>query len=122
MSKLDELTEQLTQRILEAAPELICQVTTDPSEVKPSVGKASVWIEPPELAWEGWEPYEPDITITLCVVAGTPNTQQAGLRVALDTLDALHRADINLNTAKPVGFDLSGAGTLAAYEATLNPM
>ena len=55
MSRVDELTEQLKERITEAGHGLILQVTTDPSLVKPSPGKVSLVIMPPDIAWDGWE-------------------------------------------------------------------
>lgn len=121
MSKTSELIEQLTTRIIESAPDLIGQVTTDQTLVKPSLTRASVWIEPPEYEWDGWDTIEPDVTIKLLVVAGIPDRQLDGLAIIEDVLAALHANNVNMHTAKPAGFDLNGR-TLAAYEITLNPM
>jgi hypothetical protein len=121
MSRVDELTEQLTERITEAGHGLILQVTTDPSLVKPSPGKVSLVIMPPDIAWDGWE-LEPNVTFKILAVAGTANTNKRGYDLILEAMDIMHQADVNMATATPVGFDLAGAGTLAAYEITLNPM
>ena len=82
----------------------------------------SVVIMPPDLAWNGWDALEPDVTFKLLAVAGTPNTNARGYDLIHQAMDILHLADVNMATATPVGFDLAGAGTLAAYEITLNPM
>ena len=121
MSRVDELTEQLTERITEAGHGLILQVTTDPSLVKPSPGKVSLVIMPPDIAWDGWE-LEPNVTFKILAVAGTANTNKRGYDLILEAMDIMHQADVNMATATPVGFDLAGAGTLAAYEITLNPV
>ena len=55
MSRVDELTEQLTERITEAGHGLILQVTTDQSLFKPSPGKGSVVIMPPDITCGCWK-------------------------------------------------------------------
>lgn len=121
MSSASDIIDQLTIRIQESAPTLITQVTTDPTLIKPSVGKVSVWIEPPEYAWAGWDTVAPDVTFKLLLVAGTPDRQLPGLGLIEQAMDALHGNNVNMARAVPAGFDLNGR-TLAAYEITLNPM
>lgn len=121
MSTASDLTDALSLRIQEAAPDIIAQVTTDPTLVKPSPGKVSVWIEPPDYEWPGWYT-EPDLTFRLMVVAGTPDRHLAGLDLIQRAMDALHAThQIGLAKAAPVGFDLNGR-TLAAYEITLHEL
>ena len=121
MSRVDELTEQLMERITEPGHGLILQVTTDPSLVKPSPGKVSLVLMPPNIAWDGWE-LEPNVTIKILAVAGTANTNKRGDHLTLEPMDIMNQADVNMATATPVGCDRAGSRTLAAYEITLNPM
>lgn len=114
-SIVDDLTERLT-----GLGGIVNQVTDDPTLVKPSPGKASIWIEPPDFTWEGWAPYPAETTVKLMVVAGTPTTQQKAVPLIMQVLDLMHEEDIPLRSATASGFNLANAGTLAAYEVTLN--
>ena len=120
MTSFDTIVDTLTKQIMDAAPNLVNQVTIDPTLVKPSPGKVSAWIMPPEIAYPGWSGQEPDVTVTIMLIAGTPTTTLTGLDLILQTLDRLHECDLNMRDAKPAGFDLAGAGTLSAYQLTLN--
>ena len=66
MSDYDNTVSELTEK-LTGLGGIVTQVTDDPTLVKPSPGKASIWIEPPDFTWEGWHPYPPEITIKLMV-------------------------------------------------------
>ena len=71
MSDYDNTVAELTEKLTGLCG-IVTQVTDDPTLVKPSPGKASIWIEPPDFTWEGWHPYPPEITIKLMVTAGPP--------------------------------------------------
>ncbi|PLS24342.1 hypothetical protein BLI708_06670 [Bifidobacterium imperatoris] len=121
MNDYEQATAELSDK-LTGLGGLVTQVTTDPASVKPTPGKASVWIEPPDYQWNGWHPMPPQLTFRLMVTAGTPTTQAKGLDVILNVLDLMHQANIPLRSAVPAGFNLANAGELAAYEITLNPI
>ena len=119
MSDYDNTVAELTEK-LTGLGGIVTQVTDDPTLVKPSPGKASIWIEPPDFTWEGWHPYPPEITIKLMVTAGTPTTQQKALPRIMQVLELMHQENLPLRSATASGFNLADAGTLAAYEVTLN--
>lgn len=119
MSDYDNTVAELTEK-LTGLGGIVTQVTDDPTLVKPSTGKASIWIEPPGFTWEGWHPYPPEITIKLMVTAGTPTTQQKAIPLIMQVLELMHQENLPLRSATASGFNLADAGTLAAYEVTLN--
>ena len=119
MSVYDDINAELADR-LAGLGGIVSQVTDDPTLVKPTPGKASIWIEPPDYTWDGWAPHPPELTMKLMVVAGTPTTQRKGLELIMRVLDLMHAADMPLRSATAAGFNLAEAGTLAAYEVTLN--
>lgn len=119
MSDYDNTVAELTEK-LTGLGGIVTQVTDDPTLVKPSPGKASIWIEPPDFTWEGWHPYPPEITIKLMVTAGTPTTQQKAIPLIMQVLELMHQENLPLRSATALGFNLADAGTLAAYEVTLN--
>lgn len=119
MSDYDNTVAELTEK-LTGLGGIVTQVTDDPTLVKPSPGKASIWIEPPDFTWEGWHPYPPEITIKLMVTAGTPTTQQKAIPLIMQVLELMHQENLPLRSATASGFNLADAGTLAAYEVTLN--
>lgn len=119
MNDYEQTIGELTDR-LAGLGGIVTQVTDDPTLVKPSPGKASIWVEPPDYQWNGWHPAPPLITVKLMVVSGTPTTQRKGLQTIAQVLDLMHQADIPLSSATASGFNLADAGTLAAYEVTLN--
>lgn len=51
MSDYDNTVAELTEK-LTGLGGIVTQVTDDPTLVKPSPGKASIWIEPPDFTWE----------------------------------------------------------------------
>ena len=56
------------------------------------------------------------------VIAGTPATQPSAVDDILTALDRLADKGLNLQKATPASWNLAGAGTLAAYQVTLNAL
>ena len=56
------------------------------------------------------------------VIAGTPATQPSAVDDILAALDRLADKGLNLQKATPASWSLAGAGTLAAYQVTLNAL
>ena len=54
------------------------------------------------------------------VTAGTPTTQQKAIPLIMQVLELMHQENLPLRSATASGFNLADAGTLAAYEVTLN--
>ena len=52
MSVYDDINAELADR-LAGLGGIVSQVTDDPTLVKPTPGKASIWIEPPDYTWDG---------------------------------------------------------------------
>lgn len=101
--------------------DLVSSVSTDSALVHPQPGKVAIYVEPPYVEYPTWDRV-PDITWTLDLVAGTPATQATALDDIIDAIDRLAAKGLNVNKAQPVGWNLAGAGTLAAYQVTLNPL
>lgn len=101
--------------------DLVSSVSTDSALVHPQPGKVAIYVEPPCVEYHTWDGV-PDITWTLDLVAGTPATQATALDDIIDAIDQLASKGLNVNKAQPVGWNLAGAGTLAAYQVTLNPL
>ncbi len=101
--------------------DLVSSVSTDSALVHPQPGKVAIYVEPPYVEYTTWDGV-PDITWTLDLVAGTPATQATALDDIIDAIDRLAAKGLNVNKAQPVGWNLAGAGTLAAYQVTLNPL
>lgn len=99
---------------------LVGSISTDAQLVRPAAGKVAVYIEPPTVEWPTWGPPEP--TWTLDVIAGTPATQTSAVDDILTALDRLAEKGLNLQKATPASWNLAGAGTLAAYQVTLNAL
>ena len=98
-------------------------ITIDPAAAKPSPGRVAIFIEPPELDYSTNWTAAPEIGWKLDIIAGTPATQPASLDLITDAIETLADNDLNIASARPVSFTLpNGAGTLAAYEVTLNPL
>lgn len=102
---------------------LVQIITIDPAAANPSPGRVAVFIEPPELDYSTSWTAAPEISWKLDIIAGTPATQPASLDLITDAVETLADCGLNLASARPVSFTLpNGAGTLAAYEVTLNPL
>lgn len=115
----DELIAWLGNRL----GDLVQIVTIDPAAAKPAPGKIAIFIEPPELDYSKSWTAAPEIGWKIDLVAGTPATQPTSLDLITDVIETLADNDLNIATAHPVSFTLpNGAGTLAAYELTLNPL
>lgn len=99
---------------------LVSSVSIDSQLVRPTAGKVAVFIEPPTVEWPTWGPPAP--TWTLDVIAGTPATQPSAVDDILAALDRLADKGLNLQKATPASWSLAGAGTLAAYQVTLNAL
>ena len=110
---MDTLTDMLD--------DLVSSVSTDSALVHPQPGKVAIYVEPPYVEYPTWD-WVPDITWTLDLVAGTPATQATALDDIIDAIDRLAAKGLNVNKAQPVGWNLAGTGTLAAYQVTLNPL
>lgn len=99
---------------------LVSSVGIDAQLIRPTAGKVAVFIEPPTVEWPTWG--EPVPTWTLDVIAGTPATQPSAIDDILTALDRLADKGLNLQKATPASWNLAGAGTLAAYQVTLNAL
>ena len=99
---------------------LASSVSIDAQLVRPSAGKVAMFIEPPTVEWPSWGP--PELVWTLDVIAGTPATQPSAVDDILTVLDRLAERGLNLRKATPATWNLAGAGTLAAYQVTLNAL
>lgn len=103
--------------------DLVQIITIDPAAAKPSPGRVAIFIEPPELDYSASWTAAPEIGWKLDIIAGTPATQPASLDLITDAIETLADNELNVSSARPVSFTLpNGAGTLAAYEVTLNPL
>ena len=58
----------------------------------------------------------------LDVIAGTMATQAPALELVMRAIDLMAEHELNIQAARPVTLSLSGAGDLAAYQLTLNPL
>ena len=115
----DELMALLTDML----GNVVQIVTVDPAAAKPSPGRVAIFIEPPELDYSANWTAAPEIGWKLDIIAGTPATQPAALDLITDAIETLADNELNIASARPVSFTLpNGAGTLAAYEVTLNPL
>ncbi len=102
---------------------LVQIITIDPAAANPSPGRVAIFIEPPELDYSTSWTAAPEIGWKLDIIAGTPATQPASLDLITDAIETLADNELNIASARPVSFTLpNGAGTLAAYEVTLNPL
>lgn len=99
---------------------LVSSISIDAQLVRPAAGKVAVFIEPPTVEWPSWGP--PELVWTLDVIAGTPATQPSAVDDILTALDRLAERGLNIQKATPATWNLAGAGTLAAYQATLNAL
>ncbi|WEV47014.1 hypothetical protein OZX62_01570 [Bifidobacterium sp. ESL0690] len=111
----DELIEMLTDSV----GSLVSIVTIDAQNVQPLPGKAAVFIDPPDIEYEGWE--LSTVTWSVCVVAGTTATQAAAMDVIIKVLEKLRKDHINMDKAEPVTWNYGNSGDLPAYKITLNP-
>lgn len=111
----------LVATLTDMLDDLVSSVSTDSALVHPQPGKVAIYVEPPYVEYRTWDGV-PDITWTLDLVAGTPATQATALDDIIDAIDRLAAKGLNVNKAQPVGWNLAGAGTLAAYQVTLNPL
>lgn len=101
--------------------DLVQAVTDDVQAARASPGRVAVFIEPPDLDYPRWDG-TPEITWRVDVVAGTMATQATGLDLIMRAIDLLAAAGLNIQTARPVTMSLAGAGPVAAYQLTLNPL
>ncbi|WEV67967.1 hypothetical protein OZX72_03010 [Bifidobacterium sp. ESL0769] len=108
------ITEQLAKLEKMLDTEHVDLVTHKANEVKP--GKTSVYIEPPEITSNNWDSF--DIPWVACIISATPTTQDKAFDDIMAVLDEWFAANININQAKPITFDLKSAGTLGGYEVT----
>ena len=103
--------------------DLVQIITIDPAAAKPSPGRVAIFIEPPELDYSANWSIAPEIGWKLDIIAGTPATQPTSLDLITDAIETLADNELTIASARPVSFTLpNGAGTLAAYEVTLNPL
>ena len=119
MSNTVEAAEALRDQLETDLGDVVDLVTLDGVGIKLST-RAAVVIQPPEITYTTWN--ERELEWTLAAVAGPADRP----RIAWDRLDAvltrLQETGLNLKSARPALFDLAGAGTLPAYEITLNPL
>ena len=118
MSITDKL-DQLMEQVAAAGGDLMDHVTIDDTEVKPSRGKVTCWIKPPDVTWP-YQGGETELACRLVIVAGSPWAQATALPLLLEAMDRLAAAGtLPVASAEPVSFQ-RGDATLAAYQITLN--
>lgn len=122
-NRITRARDELMARLTDMLGNVVQIVTVDPAAAKPSPGRVAIFIEPPELDYSTSWTAAPEIGWKLDIIAGTPATQPAALDLITDAVETLADNELNIATARPVSFTLpNGAGTLAAYEVTLNPL
>ena len=122
-NRITRARDELMARLTDMLGNVVQIVTVDPAAAKPSPGRVAIFIEPPELDYSANWTAAPEIGWKLDIIAGTPATQPAALDLITDAIETLADNELNIATARPVSFTLpNGAGTLAAYEVTLNPL
>lgn len=122
-NRITRARDELMARLTDMLGNVVQIVTIDPAAAKPSPGRVAIFIEPPELDYSTSWTAAPEIGWKLDIIAGTPATQPAALDLITDAVETLADNELNIATARPVSFTLpNGAGTLAAYEVTLNPL
>lgn len=122
-NRITRARDELMARLTDMLGNVVQIVTVDPAAAKPSPGRVAIFIEPPELDYASSWTAAPEIKWKLDLIAGTPATQPASLDLITDAIETLADNELNIAAARPVSFTLpNGAGTLAAYEVTLNPL
>lgn len=122
-NRITRARDELMARLTDMLGNVVQIVTVDPAAAKPSPGRVAIFIEPPELDYSASWTAAPEIGWKLDIIAGTPATQPASLDLITDAVETLADNELNIAAARPVSFTLpNGAGTLAAYEVTLNPL
>ena len=122
-NRITRARDELMARLTDTLGNVVQIVTIDPAAAKPSPGRVAIFIEPPELDYSASWTAAPEIGWKLDIIAGTPATQPASLDLITDAIETLADNDLNIASARPVSFTLpNGAGTLAAYAVTLNPL
>ena len=122
-NRITRARDELMARLTDMLGNVVQIVTVDPAAAKPSPGRVAIFIEPPELDYSANWTAAPEIGWKLDIIAGTPATQPAALDLITDAIETLADNELNIAAARPVSFTLpNGAGTLAAYEVTLNPL
>lgn len=122
-NRITRARDELMARLTDMLGNVVQIVTVDPAAAKPSPGRVAIFIEPPELDYSASWTAAPEIGWKLDIIAGTPATQPAALDLITDAVETLADNELNIAAARPVSFTLpNGAGTLAAYEVTLNPL
>lgn len=122
-NRITRARDELMARLTDMLGNVVQIVTIDPAAAKPAPGKIAIFIEPPELDYSTSWTAAPEIGWKIDLVAGTPATQPTALDLITDAIETLADNELNIATARPVSFTLpNGAGTLAAYEVTLNPL
>lgn len=122
-NRITRARDELMARLTDMLGNVVQIVTVDPAAAKPSPGRVAIFIEPPELDYSASWTAAPEIGWKLDIIAGTPATQPAALDLITDAVETLADNELNIASARPVSFTLpNGAGTLAAYEVTLNPL
>ena len=121
MNRIIRQRERLIGTLESALGDLVQVVTADLQDARTTPGRVAVFIEPPDVSYESWN-HEPTVTWRLDLTAGTMATQDAAIMLILDAIETLDAHDINIADAKPVTLSLNGAGGVAAYQITLNPL
>lgn len=119
MSRMIQAGEQLRNEIAETLGDLVDTVTLDGAGIKSST-RAAVVIFPPEVNYTTFD--AADLVWSFAVVAGPADRPLIAWGVLDMIVTRLEESGLNLATAKPATFGLAGAGTLPAYEITLNPL
>lgn len=110
----------LIERLTDMAGDLLSHITIDAAKARPLPGKPALLVNPPEIAFISYTITE--YTWTLHLIAGTPATQAESYDQFAPVFDRFQAGGLNLKTARPATWQLAGAGAVACYEITLNPL
>lgn len=119
MSTTLEQATELRDRLLTDLTGLTDQVVFDGAGIKPQT-RAAVIVQPPEVEFPTHG--ERNTVFKLVLVSGPADKPVVAWSSIDLMLDRLEERGYNLATATPASFGLAGAGSLPAYEITLNPL
>lgn len=121
MSRVVDEGNALIDAVTDALGDSASVVTMDVQGARPMPGKVAVFIEPPDIDYPTWGD-RPVTTWRLDLIAGTMTTQGEAFALIMAAIGRLAAHDINIQQARPATMSLAQAGSVAAYQVTLNPL
>lgn len=116
---IEEILEEFMSHVEEVLADTCSVVTMNAAAARPTVGKVAVFVEPPTIQY-ATQGAEPDVDVSVDIIAGTPITQAGSMNAIFNAMNMLADAGTPISRATPVTFDLAGAGSLAAYQLTIS--